>query len=128
MEIGSSSRHLYQGKDVEPPLGPDVNDDPGIVWSASAEDDVLTVRVENRYYEPVGGTIAMISPLESWSEEEVGDYSLLELEPAVRGFHIAGRSSCALQFALVRRTACEASLWAYAKLICNGRAEYKKAL
>lgn len=99
-----------------------------IPWSVSLTENRILVRVKNPYRENIYGGLAFISPLETWSSSEVGDYSLVDLKPAVRAFNVSAGCSTTTEFEIrdiKRELVC---FWTFVKLFCMGRVDYKRVL
>ena len=92
--------------------------------------DVIAVKLSNPTRETVEGEVSMVTPLETWSCEEVGAYSLLDISPRTQGISLQAGGTQVLEFR-VKSTAAtrlveEASYWAVAKLMSNGRITLKR--
>ncbi len=123
MEIGEKSKIRYGGggavyQDV---LHEQV--EKSIKWQTYLRKDGLSVKLENPYNERVSGGIALITPLETWSESEVGDYSMVKMSPSVNSFELPPKGRQVLDFEFEEE---DPHFWIYAKLFYMGRTEYKR--
>jgi len=123
IEIGEQSKLTYTGggsvyQDV---LKTQV--EKSLEFKIYPREDGVSVRLENPYNEAVDGGVALISPLETWSEREVGRYSMVEMTPSVRDFHLSPRGHEVLVFRFERDNP---HFWAYLKLFYMGRTVYRR--
>jgi len=123
VEIGEQSKLTYTGGGAVYQDVLKVQIERSVRWQAFLEEDRVIIRVENPYNESVDGGVALITPLETWSSAEVGDYSLLEIGPSLRPFHIPPKSFRTLEFNFDGENP---PFWIYAKLFYMGRTDYKR--
>jgi len=126
IEIGEQSKLTYAGGGSVYQDVLKVQIERALTWSIFQEANGVSVRVENPYNERVDGGVALIVPMEYWSPDEVGDYSLAEMAPGVQALHLAPKSFQVLKFDLRGRGERDPRFWAYAKLFYMGRTEYRR--
>jgi len=127
LEIGRATEIRVGGEKKDP--GAERYDDMEIIkerepdWRVFRDGANIVVRVRNPWWEPLEVELAVISPIETWGAT-AGSYALGEIGPRYVGLSIPGR-----QERLVRLTVRAADrmpvFWAWAKLMCNGKADYK---
>ena len=127
IEIGEMSKLTYTGGGAVYQDVLKTQYERAIRWEVMVQGADIFVRVENPYNEHVDGGVAIITPLEAWSPSEVGQYSLVEVTPAVRVFHIEPKAFQVLKFRVNQRGS-PRRIWAYAKLFYMGRTDYKRVL
>jgi alpha-mannosidase len=75
----------------------------------------------------IRGRADLMTPLETWGAELVGEYARLSVQPMSQPFALEGRGRAALQFVVPREArdqfACE-RMWAVAKVMYHGRLIY----
>ncbi len=94
-------------------------------WEAKQEGDKIKVELFNPHQDSIEGEVTLISSLESWPEEEGGEYSLFSITPRAQGFVIPAQGKRTYLFNLNTRGRKLPSFWAVAKLAYNGRVDYK---
>ena len=112
-EVTASEPKMAIGKEREP------------AWHVFRDGADIVARVENPWREPLEVELAVISPVETWGAA-AGRYALGEIAPRAAGLSIPGG-----QERLVRFHVCPAerppAFWAWVKLMCNGKADYRPA-
>jgi hypothetical protein len=93
-------------------------------WEVFREADDILVRVRNPWFEPLDVQLTIISPLETWGAV-AGRYGLANVTPTTRGLVISGRRTEIVRFGMVGSNRELPEFWAWAKLACNGKPEYK---
>ncbi|NQT87994.1 hypothetical protein HQ560_14600 [bacterium] len=105
-----------------------VGEPPWLTARLEREGDALEVHLDNAGADALGGVVSVASPLESWPEACVGDYSLGAIEPREQAFAAAPGETASLSFRIrVRDEGAYSrydSIWAVVKIACNGRVEY----
>jgi len=105
-----------------------VGDAPWVEASLHRRGDVLDVKLRNPGVDPLEGTVSLATPLESWPRTCVGAYCLGEVTPREHAFALEPDAEATLSFAIRVRDE-EAysrydSIWAVAKIACNGLVDY----
>jgi len=89
--------------------------------------DKIIAAIKNPGEESIEGEIAIASPIETWPENCVGSYSLLEISPRTIGFSLLPKEKRDFQFSIRRdKNYIQTSWWAVAKFMINGRIYLKK--
>ncbi len=97
-------------------------------WQTEKEGKNVRVFVKNPYPDVLNGAVELITPMETWPKELVGNYSLVGIFPRVWGFNLQPGESQTLLFEASRELGQEGTsdkdLWIFAKLMCNGHVDY----
>ena len=92
--------------------------------------DVIVVRVTNPTAETIEGELAMVTPVETWSEALTGDMTLLEITPRTQEVRVAPGKTITCEFHVEKAVTAVCDLpfsyWAVAKLMVNGRIQLKR--
>lgn len=89
-------------------------------WHVFREGSDILVRVRNPWWEPLDAELAVVTPPELWGAL-VGSYALAEVSPRSIGLTIPGRQIVCARFTVTKPV----RFWAWAKLMANGKPEYK---
>ncbi len=92
-------------------------------WRVKRDGGDVVVHVRNPWWEPLDVELVVITPVETWGAD-AGKSALCDIGPGHAGFTIAGRGEMTARFAV--SNAGGAAFWAWAKLMCNGKADYKR--
>lgn len=94
------------------------------------EGDGIVVTLKNDTAETVEAEVAMVTPLETWPRELAGPHSLLTVTPRTQGVSLEAGATVELRFSVDPTPGMdlvpEASYWAVAKLMSNGRITLKR--
>jgi alpha-mannosidase len=85
--------------------------------------DKIRVLLGNPNEDTVEGQVDIITPIEAWSPDEVGKFSLLSVTPRTIPFSIGGETQLELSFDIHSPDPAP-RFWAIAKLSYNGNVEY----
>ncbi len=95
-------------------------------WKLMRTDDKIEVEIENPNDDLIYGQIFLSSPLETWQEREVDEYSLVEITPRLIGFKLGFKEKKRFYFKIqATQTGKFPSFWAIAKLAYLGKVEYR---
>jgi alpha-mannosidase len=86
--------------------------------------DSIIVVLDNPNADTIEGQVDIITPIEAWSADEVGRFSLLTVTPRVRPFEIAGGEQVNVSFDMTASEGTLPTFWAVARLAYNGHVEY----
>jgi alpha-mannosidase len=92
-------------------------------WRARRDGDEVVVTVHNPWWEPLDAELVLTTPMETWGSL-VGEHRLCDIGPAHAGMTIAPRGESTARFAVSNEGG--ATYWAWVKLMCNGKADYKR--
>ena len=93
-------------------------------WRVLRDGGDIVVRVRNPWWEPLDVELVLTTPVEAWGDV-VGEHGLCHVGPGHAGMTIAGRGEATARFAVSNTGG--ATFWAWVKLMCNGKADYKRA-
>ena len=93
-------------------------------WRVLRDGQDIVVRVRNPWLEPLEVELAIISPMETWGQD-AGEYGVSAITPGYAGLTIPGRQGKAVRFRLTYPGKKPPRFWAWAKLMCNGKRDYK---
>jgi alpha-mannosidase len=85
--------------------------------------DRISVALDNPYDDTIEGQVDIVTPVEAWSPQEVGKFSLLSVTPRTLPFAIAGGTQHELSFDIDAPSPAP-QFWAVVKLSYNGHVEY----
>lgn len=92
--------------------------------------DAIVVTVSNPTAETIEGEVALVTPLETWSKDLVGDYALLDISPRTQGFSLTPGATVNLTYTVRAEVDREFSgpdaYWGVVKLMSNGRIVLKR--
>jgi len=105
-----------------------VGDAPWIEAKLHRRGDVLDIELRNSGVDSLEGTVAIVTPLESWPQRSVGAYCLGEITPREHAFAVEPGAAATVRFE-IRARDLEAysrydSIWAVVKIACNGLVDY----
>lgn len=120
------ARLRYDGQVVQDVLR--VGKAPYIEATLKRSREELSVDLHNPGIDPLEGFVAVVTPLETWPHNCVGDYSLAEATPRHAPFTVPPGDTLTVHFRIRVRDA-EAytrpdSAWAVLKVACNGLVDY----
>jgi hypothetical protein len=106
---------------------------PPLRWEVFNTISKMGVRIQNNWVQSIEGEVDLISPMETWGKELVGEQSVLEFEPLRQYFEAPAGGSVELTFKMsgeleprgLHRDFLMKSVWAVAKLAYNGKVDYK---
>ena len=92
--------------------------------------DGILVTLTNSSAETVDAEVALVTPIETWPAALVGPHALLDISPRTQGVCLAPGDSTVLHYAVTslfdQVPVPEASYWAVAKMMANGRITLKR--
>jgi len=97
-------------------------------WKVGIEKNDVTVTLENPWRQRLTGVVEIISPMETWPQALVANYSFLEMQPRLLHFDLQPAETKQLRFrsnrVLKQSGARDEDLWLVVKLMCNGHVDY----
>ena len=92
-------------------------------WRVVLDGDEIVAHVSNPWWESLDVELVLLTPLETWGEL-AGAHGLCNIEPAHAGMTIVPRAETTMRFAISNANGTK--FWAWVKLTCNGKADYKR--
>ena len=92
-------------------------------WSVMRDGDDILVKVANPWWQPLTVELAVASPLETW--ESAAEHAVGDVSPRHTAFTLPGKGERLVRFTVTGRDGKSPHMWAWAKLMCNGKPDYR---
>jgi alpha-mannosidase len=125
MEVGRDSGTTAVSADTMWQGGTIVDKEREPDWHVVRDGDDIVVHVRNPWWEPLDVELVFIGPVETWGSI-AGETGLCDVGPGHAGATVPGRQETTIRFKVSRLADSLPSYWAWMKLMCNGKADYKR--
>ena len=121
-------RHEFDGQTFQDVL--EIGGAFNLEMTADNQGDVIIVTLKNPTAETIEAEVSMVTPVETWPHLLTGEHALWDISPRTQGISIAPGATEELRYTVSRLVSealvPEASYWAVAKLMSNGRIQLKR--
>jgi hypothetical protein len=104
--------------------GWEVNKEREPEWTVLRDAGDIVVRVRNPWLQPLEVEFAIVSPMETWGGD-AGSYGLCDIRPDHTAVTLAAREQREIRFGLVSDASDTPTFWAWVKIMCNGKCDYR---